>query len=149
MPTCQRLLRSWPDLNSVTAHTFWYMMDKHLHFWCHPRIRMAPMNFSSNVLISSSKPGSKIWPKKPPTRWSASRHSTDHGTTSFRKALQKGNLEHSRPSNDFPWYSFLALPSWLVNRSSRFGFRDYYLLGLSSPVLGEVEVGDKGAGQSG
>ncbi len=38
MLTCQRLLRSRSELNSSTAHIFWYMMDEHMHFWCHPRI---------------------------------------------------------------------------------------------------------------
>ncbi len=61
------------------------------------------------------------------TRWSASRHSTsgrsDGETTSFRKALQERSSEHCRHSNDFVWYSFLAMPSWLTICSSRFGFR--------------------------
>ncbi len=38
MLTVRRLLRSRPELNSSTAHIFWYMMDKHMYFWCHPGI---------------------------------------------------------------------------------------------------------------
>ncbi len=38
MLTCQRLLRSRSELNSGTTHIFWYMMDEHMNFWCHPRI---------------------------------------------------------------------------------------------------------------
>ncbi len=36
-----------------------------------------------------------------------------------------------------------------VLQGSDFEEKDYKLLGLSSPVLGEVEVGAKAAGQSG
>ncbi len=35
---CQRLFRSRYELNPATAHIFRYMMDKHMHFWCHLRI---------------------------------------------------------------------------------------------------------------
>ncbi len=38
MLTRQRLLRSRPELNSGTAHIFWYMMDENMYFWCHPGI---------------------------------------------------------------------------------------------------------------
>ncbi len=38
MLSCQRLLRSRSELNSGTAHIFWYMMDDQMHFWSHPRI---------------------------------------------------------------------------------------------------------------
>ncbi len=38
MPTLRCLLRSRPELNSGTVHIFWYMMDEHMHFWCHPGI---------------------------------------------------------------------------------------------------------------
>ncbi len=38
MLTLQRLFRSRPELNSGTAHVFWYMMDEHMYFWCHPGI---------------------------------------------------------------------------------------------------------------
>ncbi len=60
--TCQRLLRSMSDLNSGTAHIFRYMMDEPCTFGvilglC---VRMAPMNFPSNVLVSFSNPGAKI-----------------------------------------------------------------------------------------
>ncbi len=36
MLTLQNLLRSKPKLNSGTTHIFWYMMDEHMCFWCHP-----------------------------------------------------------------------------------------------------------------
>ncbi len=38
MRICQRLLRSRSELISGAAHIFWYMMDEHMHFRCHPRI---------------------------------------------------------------------------------------------------------------
>ncbi len=36
MLTFQRLLRSRPEWDSGTMQIFWYMMDEHIHFWCHP-----------------------------------------------------------------------------------------------------------------
>ncbi len=52
MLALQRLLRSRPKWSYGTAHIFWYMMDEHMYFWCHPGIlcSQAPMNVSSNVL---------------------------------------------------------------------------------------------------
>ncbi len=38
MPTLRLLLRSRPEMNSGTAHIFWYMMDEHMYLWCHPGI---------------------------------------------------------------------------------------------------------------
>ncbi len=29
-------IESWE--NSGTAHIFWYMVDEHMYFWCHPGI---------------------------------------------------------------------------------------------------------------
>ncbi len=34
----QLLLRGKSEWNSGTAHIFWYMIDEHMHFWCHPEI---------------------------------------------------------------------------------------------------------------
>ncbi len=67
MLTLRRLLRSRPELNSGTVHISWYVMDEHMYFCCHPglSVRMAPMNVSSNVLISFSVSGYKIGPKTP------------------------------------------------------------------------------------
>ncbi len=36
MLTLRRFLRRRLELKSGTAHIFWYMMDEHMHFWCHP-----------------------------------------------------------------------------------------------------------------
>ncbi len=83
------------------------------------------------IVADEPKNGSVCGPslaqKKQPSRHSTSRW-TDGGTTCLRKALQEGSFEHCRPSDDFPWYSFLALSSWSVNYSSRFGFRVKILL---------------------
>ncbi len=38
MLALQRLLRRRPKWSCGTAHIFWYMMDKHKYFWCHPWI---------------------------------------------------------------------------------------------------------------
>ncbi len=38
MLNLQRLLRGRSEWNSSTGHIFWYMMDEHMHFWCHPEI---------------------------------------------------------------------------------------------------------------
>ncbi len=38
MLTLRRLLRRRYELNSGTTHIFWYMMDAHMYFWCHPGI---------------------------------------------------------------------------------------------------------------
>ncbi len=38
MLTLRRVLRSRPELNSGSAHIFWYIMDEHMHIWSKPRI---------------------------------------------------------------------------------------------------------------
>ncbi len=38
MLALQRLLRSMSKWSCGTAHIFWYIMDEHMYFWCHPGI---------------------------------------------------------------------------------------------------------------
>ncbi len=88
-------------------------------------VRMAPMTFSS-IVNHFRILDLRFYRMRQSQHDEALR--TDDGTTSFRKALQERNLEPCRPSNDFPWYLFLTLPSRSTNCSSRFRFRVKRLL---------------------
>ncbi len=112
---------------------------------------MAPINFSSNMLRSFSNSWSKILPKTSIiTQWNASRHSTSRWTddvaTSFRKTPQEGNCEHCQTSNDFPWYSFHAMPIWSANRYSRFRVKWLLTFGFVKPSCGWNRAGGQSNG---
>ncbi len=93
-----------------------------MYFWCHPEIVVAwiPWTFPQMCLYHFRKLDLKFDRKRQPQHDKA-----------LRGIQAVGYFEHCRPSNDFPWYSFLPMPSWSAVCSSGFGFRAKRLLNIT------------------
>ncbi len=66
MLTLQHLLNSRPKWNSGTAQIFWYMMDDHVHFWCHPEIAWLPWTFPRICVYHFQILGLRCYQKRQP-----------------------------------------------------------------------------------
>ncbi len=135
MLALQHLLRSRPKWSCGTAHIFWYMMDEHMYFWCHPEIMCQHGSYERFLKWAHTIFGFWIY-------YSAenANHNTMKRFETFsqwrirrwnhllQKSTEREQFLTLSTFKWFPWYSFLAMPRWSAICSSRFGFRVKRLL---------------------
>ncbi len=109
MLALQRLLRNRSKWSCGTAHIFWYMMDEHVYFGCHPGILCSHGSHERFLECAYITVGFWIYDLTENTNHNTMKRfeaftllGSDGGTSSFREALQESSFEHCRPSNDFP-----------------------------------------------